>query len=144
LLPDARVLVAGGGHPAAKVSDDPNSDRVPDGNRFNAEIYSPPYLFKGPRPSITSVSSRMTYAGSYGLSTPDLASIARVSLVRLSATTHSFDENQRIHFPAWQKTANQIRITLPANRNELPPGHYMLFIMNAQGVPSVARIVRIV
>ncbi len=143
LLPDARVLVAGGGHPAAKISDDPNSERVPDGNRYNAEIFSPPYLFKGPRPRITFVSSRMNYGNSYAVSTPDSDTVGRLSLVRLSATTHSFDENQRIYFPAWQKGADRIRLTLPANRDELPPGHYMLFLINNVGVPSVARIVRI-
>ena len=45
LLPDGRVLMAGGGFPGATV------------NQKNAEIYSPPYLFKGPRPTISSAPS---------------------------------------------------------------------------------------
>ena len=39
LLPDGRVLLAGGGAFGAATNED------------NGEIYSPPYLFKGPRPS---------------------------------------------------------------------------------------------
>jgi len=31
----------------------------------------------------------------------------------------------------------------PANSNLAPPGHYPLFIVDANGVPSVAKIVRI-
>ena len=41
LLPDGRVLVSGSGQGGSP-------------NQFNAELFSPPYLFKGPRPSITS------------------------------------------------------------------------------------------
>src|SRR4051812_37331028 len=42
LLPDARVLVAGSGNDGAGI------------NQTRGEIFSPPYLFKGPRPTITS------------------------------------------------------------------------------------------
>ena len=31
---------------------------------------------------------------------------------------------------------------MPSNRNDVPPGYYMLFIVNSQGVPSVASFVR--
>ena len=31
---------------------------------------------------------------------------------------------------------------MPSNRNDVPPGYYMLFIVNGQGVPSVASFVR--
>jgi len=32
---------------------------------------------------------------------------------------------------------------MPANGNIAPPGHYMLFVVNTNGVPSVARIVQL-
>ena len=51
LLPDARVLVAGGGH---------YQDGVGPG-QYSAQIYSPPYLFKGPRPTITAAPAGTTY-----------------------------------------------------------------------------------
>jgi hypothetical protein len=39
--------------------------------------------------------------------------------------------------------AGTVDITTPANANLAPPGHYMLFIVNGNGVPSVGSIVQI-
>ena len=50
--------------------------------------------------------------------------------------------DQRINFPAFSVSGNSLRVTAPP-RAEAPPGYYMLFIINANGVPSVARIIRI-
>jgi hypothetical protein len=57
--------------------------------------------------------------------------------------THSFNPNQRINFLAFQRGANQLTVTAPANGNVCPPGHYMLFLLNQHKVPSVAAIVQI-
>ena len=71
LLPDARVLVAGGGADPGVV-DQPT-----------AEIFSPPYLFKGPRPTITSTPATLAYGNNFFVATPDAASISSVSLIAL-------------------------------------------------------------
>lgn len=135
LLPDGRVLSAGGGHPSDGEHGDPDH---PD-----AEIYSPPYLFKGPRPSITSTPLVVPYAQSFFVGTPDAASVTGVSLIRLSSVTHSFNQEQRILRPAFVQIAGGIRVTAPSDPNLCPPGYYLLFLLNGSGVPSVARIVRI-
>jgi Galactose oxidase-like, Early set domain/Glyoxal oxidase N-terminus len=122
LLPDGRVLVGGSGRPSADF----------DTNQLNAEIYSPPYLFKGARPSITSAPASVTYGQTFSVQTPNAGTIARVRWIRLGSVTHSVDMNQRIN-----------NVTAPTSRNLCPPGHYMLFILNANGVPSVARIIQI-
>jgi hypothetical protein len=57
--------------------------------------------------------------------------------------THSFNQNQRINFLAFQAGANQLTVTAPANGNVCPPGHYMLFLLNQAGVPSMANIIQI-
>jgi plastocyanin len=75
LLPDGRVLVAGGGRFGAGI-DYPT-----------AEIYSPPYLFKGPRPTITNAPSTATYGATLTVQTPDAGAIARVVLLRLASVT---------------------------------------------------------
>ncbi len=86
LLPDGRVLVGGTG------ADQPSG--VPD--ELTAQIYSPPYLFKDARPTITSVPpSPIAYGSSFFVGTPNAASIASVALVAPSAVTHSVDMNQR-------------------------------------------------
>jgi hypothetical protein len=134
LLPDGRVLVAGGGHP------DPPGGVAEN----NAEIYSPPYLFKGPRPTITTAPSVVTYGQTFSVLTPDAASVTKVNWIRLPSVTHAFNENQRINRLSFSQTANGLNVTAPSNSNLCPPGHYMLFVLNSNGVPSVSRIVQIV
>ena len=132
LLPDGRVLSAGSGADSG----------APD--QTNAEMYSPPYLFKGPRPTVSSSpSAPIPYGSSFFLGTPDAASIASVSLIRTGAPTHSFDENTRRMSLAFTQTAGGLNITAPANANLAPPGDYMLFIVNSSGVPSIAPFVRL-
>ena len=132
LLPDGRVLVAGGGQGAGAV-----------GNHNNAEIFSPAYLFKGARPEINAVPATITYGQSFTVSTPDAANITKVSLIRLSSVTHAFDQNQRFTWLNFSPTGNALSVTAPANGNITPPGHYMLFILNSNGVPSIAKIIKI-
>jgi len=67
-----------------------------------------------------------------------------VSWIRLPSATHSFDQNQRINFLPFKVSANAVAVTAPSNANSCPPGHYMLFLLNKQRVPSVAKIIRIV
>jgi hypothetical protein len=126
LLPDGRVLSAGGEQTGA-----------------SAEIYSPPYLFKGARPSITSAPSSVKYGQVFQVATLDVANIGQVTWIRLSSVTHSFNQNQRLNHLQFAQTTGGLNITAPANANLAPPGHYMLFLVNGNGVPSVARIVQI-
>ena len=133
LLPDGRVLVAGSGH----------EDSVTAPGEYNAQYYSPPYLFNGTRPTITSMPSSFSYGDTISIQTPDAASIAKVSLVSLGADTHTLDMNQ--HFVPLTFTAGSGALTVssPTLANVAPPGYYMVFIVNGSGVPSVASIVHI-
>jgi hypothetical protein len=133
LLPDGRVLVAGGGHP------DPPGGSA----QANLEMYSPPYLFKGARPKITSAPQQVSYGQKFFVGTPAAQSIAGVSWIRLSSTTHAFNQNQRINRLVFSRIAGGLSVTAPTNANLAPPGHYMLFILNRSGVPSVARIIHV-
>jgi hypothetical protein len=129
LLPDGRVLVAGGGRFGPDFP--------------SAEVYSPPYLFKGPRPAITSAPSTVQLGSHFGVGTPDGARIAKVTLLRLGAPTHGFDENQRYVALAFTTIPNGIDVTAPTSGNVAPPGHYMLFLVDSAGIPSVSAMVRI-
>jgi len=125
LLPDARVLTIGG-------------DNVP-----QTEIYEPPYLFKGARPTINSAPETVSYGQTFFVETPNAASIAQVTWIRLSSVTHSFNMNQRINRLSFSQVAGGLNVVAPSNANLTPPGHYMLFILNGNGVPSVARIIQL-
>ncbi len=131
LMPDARVLVAGSG------------DSYGGPNQTVAEFYSPPYLFKGARPAIGTSPSEIRYGTSFALTSPDTASVTQVALIRLGSVTHQFDEDQRYLELSFVKSGNIITVDAPANANLAPPGHYMVFLLNGNGVPSTAAIVRL-
>jgi galactose oxidase-like protein/fibronectin type III domain protein/Kelch motif protein len=126
LLPDGRVLSAGGTFGGA-----------------SAEIYSPPYLFHGSRPTITSAPSSVAYGQSFFVGTPDATSISKVTLIALSSVTHGFNMGQRVSRPSFSQATGGLNVTAPSNSNNIPPGYYMLFLLNSNGVPSVANIVQI-
>jgi hypothetical protein len=129
LMPDGRVLSAGGGRFGPSY--------------LSAEFYSPPYLFKGPRPTISSAPATIAYAANFFVGTPDGVSIAAVHLIRLGAVTHAFNQNQRFLKLTFQQSPGGLTVQAPSTANLAPPGHYMLFILNANGVPSVAPIIKI-
>ena len=129
LLPDGRILHTGSG------------DAGPD--QRNAELFSPPYLFRGTRPAIGDVPTSVAYGTSFVVTTSDAADVARVSLIRLGSATHAFDMNQRFQQLSFTREAGALRVSSPSSPTRTPPGHYMLFILNNNDVPSVARIIRI-
>jgi len=140
LLPDGRVLSTGGGEGGG--IDYVNSE-------FSGQLFSPPYLFNSngtlaTRPTISSVPAKLTYGLSFTVGTPNAASITRGNLVKLSSTTHAFNASQLL-YPLTFTTASStsVRAVAPANGNQAPPGPYMLFLLNAAGVPSVAKIVMV-
>jgi hypothetical protein len=135
LLPDGRVLVAGGGRFGNTTGDSHD--------KLNSQIYSPPYLFKGARPTITSVPTLLPYASNFTVSSPDASRIASVALIALGVVTHNFNQGQRYETLSFQQVGNTLTVQGPSNANEAPPGYYMLFIVDNTGVPSVASILRI-
>jgi hypothetical protein len=131
LLPDGRVLHAGSG----------DKQGAPD--QLNAELFSPPYLFNGPRPTITGAPTAIAYGDQFTITTPDAEEIAKASLIRLGSATHAFDMNQRFQWLSFAREAGALTVSAPTIPNRAPPGHYMLFILNGNGVPSMAKIVKL-
>jgi hypothetical protein len=128
LLPDGRVATVGGNPGGAN----PYENRI--------EIYSPPYLFKGERPTISMVPTEMTYGGSYVV-TAKAASGSTLSsfvLVHPSATTHQQDPNQRLVKMDFMSLPTGGTLKANFDANTAPPGWYMLFALDSLGRPSVA------
>jgi FtsP/CotA-like multicopper oxidase with cupredoxin domain len=127
LLPDARVLTAGS-----------NPARRNDEKRL--EIYHPPYLFRGPRPCIERAPEAVTLGASFTVHVADASDIKWISLVRPMATTHSCDSEQRLVDIAFRRSGTcHLNAQMPDNPNLVPPGYYMLFVVNRRGVPSIAK-----
>jgi galactose oxidase-like protein len=129
LLPDGRVLHGGGGGGGGTI------------DNLNYELYSPPYLFRGARPIVTGATpAAVAYSQTLFLETRDAASIAKVTLIRFGSVTHAFDQGQRLVPLSFSQVAGGLSVTLPGSRTTAPPGPYMLFLVNGNGVPSVGRI----
>jgi hypothetical protein len=136
LLPDGRVLHAGSGGATFE-------DGSPMPDQKNAELFSPPYLFAGARPTISSAPGSLVYGATFTVGTASASSIGKVSLIALGSVTHAFDMNQRFMWLTFTKTSSGLQVQAPGDRNTAPPGYYMLFILNSNGVPSKAKIVKL-
>ena len=137
LLPDMRVLVAGGGWPPAKNYGI---------NNFNAEIFWPPYFGLGPAPFIAWAPDVLAYGAGFPVITPDAGNVQFVRLISHGSVTHSFNMNQRMQTLAFTRSSvdpQQLDVQMDASANLVPPGHYMLVLVNALGVPSRAWTVRV-
>ena len=136
LLPDGRVLHTGSGDAL-----DDNGNPYPD--QKNGELFSPPYLFKGARPTITSSPAEGNYGGTIAVTTPNAAEITKVSFISIGSVTHAFDANQRFMWLNFSRTSTSVNVKLPTLKPLAPPGYYMLFILNGNGVPSVGKMLRL-
>jgi hypothetical protein len=133
LMPDATFLSAGGGHEMRTGAYD----------YFTAETYQPPYLFAGPRPTITSAPATAGYAKTITVKTPDAATIGSVALMELSTETHHYDSGGGYQSLAFTAGSGQLNVTMPASSSMASPGYYMVFIVSQSGVPSVATMVQL-
>jgi hypothetical protein len=142
LLPDGRVLSSGGGICGT-------CDQVGYLAK-NAEVFTPPYLFKkdgsgqlAPRPEITGAPGTVSHGTSFQITTPNAASIQKVGVMRLGSQTHSVEMEQRYLPLSFTAGNGTLTATVPANVHTAVPGVYMLFIVDSAGVPSVAKIVNL-
>jgi hypothetical protein len=136
LLPDASVLVGGGGAPGPL-------------NNLNAEIYFPPYLFQSgstlaPRPRIVATSGTVLGVGqTFTIDYADASAIARVTLVKTGSVTHSFNMDQRFVPLTFTAAGTRLTARLPTAAWQITPGTYLLFLLNSAGTPSIAKMIRI-
>jgi hypothetical protein len=131
LLPDGRVITAGS-----------NPDRGDDELRL--ELYHPPYLFRGPRPVIGDAPDELVYGETFAIHTPHAARIRWAQLIRPMAVTHSCDTSQRVVDLELQREGMcHLHTRAPSNPCLAPPGWYMLFLTDTDGIPSIASWVRL-
>ena len=126
LLPDGRVITTSG--------DD----------HLTGEVYSPPYLFEGPQPTISSAPGTVQYADNFFVGTPDAASITSVRWIRLGSATHAQNWDQYMQDANFSVSADGtgLNVSAPPTADASPPGYYYLFILKGD-VPSVAKIIKV-
>jgi hypothetical protein len=131
LLPDGRVGAFGS-----------NPLSTNDFFETRVEVYSPPYLFRGPRPIIHSVSEQITRGQQLMI---DVSTrIAAVRLIRPASYTHVTDNEQRsVALDIVAQRGGTLAVNVPASTSLLPPAWYMLFVVDPGGVPSTAAWVHV-
>jgi Domain of unknown function (DUF1929)/Carbohydrate binding module (family 6) len=150
LLPDGRIMIGGGGSCGGCQT---NGDHI--------EYYKPPYLFKPDgsggqtevtsRPVITNISRNgsavtidtdLGYNQDFQISTSG-KTIARVTMVKLGAVTHARNFDQNFNQLNFTDDGSSLTVTTPNEPAWATPGHYMLFAIDTDGVPSVAKIIKL-
>ena len=135
LLKDGRVLVAGGGRPGPLAN-------------TNAEIFSPTYLFDSngevTRPNILTAPDEAPYGSEVTVRHSDIDTVARATLIKTGAVTHSLNMEQRfIELDFTILNNGSVSVTLPDSPNIATPGFYFLHLLNESGVPSKAHMIRL-
>ena len=134
LLRDGSLLSAGGGSPGPHV-------------QRNGQIYYPPYLYSAPgvfatRPTITGGATNFSLGQPFTINVASGNSINRVTMVKLSGSTHSANFEQSFHNLTFSQTGTTLTISPPPASQSAyaSPGFYYLFAFNTAGAPSLARI----
>jgi hypothetical protein len=144
LLPDGRIMIGGGGNCGGCQTN---------GEQNNVEYYKPPYLFKPngnggqtpvtSRPEITSTTgTEFGYGQNFQMNTSG-KSIARVTMIKLGAVTHARNFDQNFNELFFTSNGSNLTVTTPSEPAWATPGHYMLFAIDTDGVPSVAKIIKL-
>lgn len=96
-------------------------------------VYSPPYMFKGARPTIGALPTSVTYGSTVTLRVS--TGVKSVTMMTGNTPTHSMDTNQRsASFPVTNG-----RVVLNINRTQMPPGPVRFFAVNSAGAVSTAQ-----
>jgi Domain of unknown function (DUF1929) len=144
LLADARVFSAGGYDQTPFPNSNPNYRP----SYKNAQIFSPPYLFTANgtpavRPEILEAPSKLGYNQAFDVRVGNPDEIGKACLIRLGSVTHAFNFGQRYLKLNVQVNAGKLELRSPNNSNLAPPGFYYLFVLDRNGVPSVAKTIRL-
>ena len=140
LLPDGRVVIAGStGHSWLHAAFDPKNFE------HEIEVVNPPYLEGNPsRSVIDKIPSSIPYNTNFKVETKDVLDIHKVSLIRASSTTHNNNMDQRcVILPILDKTNDSLRLSSPQDSSWAPPGYYMVFLIDKNGVPSIGKFIKI-
>ncbi|MGI9064985.1 MAG: galactose oxidase-like domain-containing protein [Pyrinomonadaceae bacterium] len=110
------------------------------------EVFKPPYLFRGSRPVIGSAPDHVHFGEHFQIGTPSADEIEKVVLVRPMAPTHNTDTEQRVIQLLFHCSEHCLVVTAPNGwlpHATAPAGYYMLFVINHQGVPSIAKFIQL-
>ena len=134
LLPDGRIWTAG-------------SNPFGDGQRqdfeHRIELFEPWY-FSQPRPVVANSPGSVRHGQTFDVIMPNAVDIRRVAITRVGSVTHGFNFDQRyVGLRFGHVAPDRLTVTAPPDGFIAPPAHYLLFVVNNSGVPSVAKFIHI-
>jgi len=138
LLADGTILSLGGGAIG-------NAEE----NFLDAQIYRPPYLYNdqgelAERPVVTGAPEEVVPGETFTIQVDDASAIEKITFSKNGAATHSLNMEARlIELDFTTGPNNTIEVTLPENANVVTAGSWMMFVFNADGVPSIAPIIAV-
>ena len=135
LMPDGTVLIGGGGAWGPE-------------NNTNVEFYYPSYLFNGTqmavRPLVTASPTMMEIGRTFNLTISDSTSpVTRVTMIKSGSVTHNVNFEQNFNELTFTRVGNVLTVNAPTSRLLATAGYYMVFAINAAGVPAQARMIRV-
>lgn len=133
LMPDGRVWTWGSNH-------DGQQGRAHLESRI--EILNPPYMNAPARPTLTA-GPRMSYGGVFSFQAQSDVPLRRVAILRAASVTHAFSSDQRYVGLDFDVSGGQVDVQEPPNANIAPPGYYLLFVIDENGIPSIGAFVQL-
>ncbi|MBT2406147.1 MULTISPECIES: glyoxal oxidase [unclassified Streptomyces] len=140
IMPDGRMLVTG--DELQQIANDPD---IGDGMDGSIELYEPAYLHRGSRPALDQApAGELAHDAEFRVRTSTPADVKRAVLLAPTTVTHAVNTSQRhLELRFTGVRGDTVGLRTPPTTADAPPGYYMLFLLNAKGVPSTAKWVKL-
>lgn len=140
VMPDGRMMVTG--DELQQIANDPD---IRDGMDGSIELYEPAYLHRGPGPALDRApAGELGHDKDFEVVSSTPKEVTRAVLLAPTTVTHSVNTSQRhLELRLTGVRGTTIGLRTPPTAADAPPGYYMLFLLNAKGVPSTAKWVKL-
>ncbi|MCJ0869914.1 galactose oxidase early set domain-containing protein [Streptomyces sp. AP-93] len=140
VLPDGRVVVTGD-----ELQQLANDADITDEMNGTIEIYEPAYLHQGARPALgRAPAGPVGHNTRFEVTTSTPGQVERAVLLAPTTATHAVDTSQRhLELRIKRRAGDTLTLQAPPDAAAAPPGYYMLFLLDAKGVPSVAQWIKL-
>ena len=123
LTPDGRVWTAGS---------EWNDTATPN---LSIELFEPDYYLNPNRLAVTTAPRNLARGSSFTVQFTAGFTVRRVALMRLGSATHAFDGDQRYVGIPFTQSGAALTAQVPADSTIVPPGYYMLWLIDSNNLP---------
>lgn len=155
LLPDGSVINMGGNRTDKVFFTDPTGVTCRVGEQCSnqetrnagvpvAQVYKPPYFYKGDRPDIERAPDKVSYAERFEIRVSETSGkIESVNMIQQHPVTHNHQWNRRVDLWFNQTDDGELQIQAPRFRGVAPSGNYLLFVVDEHGIPSTGELIHL-